>query len=82
MLKKWSPLLGGVILIAAAIAEVFGYADIAHGARAIGGATGVTEQSPVAAGDIAAFVTAASGAVSLGIGIWRKVSAEISKARG
>lgn len=80
-LKKWAPLLGGVVLIAANIAELTGQADIAAGLRGVGGATGVTNQAPFGAADVTAFLSAAVGVWTLGRGLIRKFTSEWQKAR-
>jgi hypothetical protein len=74
-IKRWTPVVGGGILVAFVILRLFGLNDLAQAIAGFGGAVGLTDQSPVG---IAELTAAAAGLT----GIVLKIRAEVQKARG
>lgn len=73
--KRYLPLAGSAVLVTVVLLRLFGYGQAAAAVETVGGIVGVTQQSPVGVGELAAAIAAASGVVL-------KVIAEVKKARG
>jgi len=74
-LKTWGPIIGGGVLIIAAVLQALGYGDAASVVSGAGQAVGVSGQSPVSATDVGQAVAQLVGGIALAIGIIRKLMA-------
>lgn len=71
---KWSPLIGGAYLVLVVGLRVAGMEDAAKAVESMGNLVGAANGSPVSYGELMAAAT-------LAVGIVRKVSAEVQKAK-
>jgi hypothetical protein len=74
-LKTWGPVIGGAVLILAAVLQALGYGDAANAVSGAGQAVGISGQSPVNATDVGQAVAQLVGGAALAIGIVRKLMA-------
>lgn len=74
-----APLVGGIGLIVCFILSAFGYADFAAGLQGALQLFGAADASPITTGDITTFASAVGSALALGVGIFRKLKASLSK---
>lgn len=72
--KRWVPLLGTAVLVTSVVLQLLGYGDVARQILGIAGAVGVSDQSAVPLGELAAAGAALSGVVL-------KILAQVKKAR-
>jgi len=72
--KRWAPLLGTALLASVVVLRLFGMNEAATTVESLGGATGLSAQSPVGYGELIA-----AGAALAGVGL--KVRSEWKKAR-
>lgn len=85
-LKTWKPVIGTVVLASAALLHVYNQHDLSKTATEVGAATGITEDAPVTAEEVAALaediaeLVTLLTAVGVGLGgVRRKVVAEYRK---
>lgn len=74
-LRTWAPVIGSSLLVAVVALRALGYTEAASAVEGLGGAVGITEQSPVGLGEL----TAAGAALT---GIVLKLRSAVRKARG
>ena len=72
--KRWLPLAGSAVLVTVVVLRLLGQTEAAGVVEMIANATGISAQSPVSAGELAAGIAA-------GLGIVLKVISEVQKAR-
>lgn len=73
--KRWVPLIGVAVLVAAELLKVFGQADAAQALTTLGGLLGFEDGSGIPKGEIAA-------AVAAGTGLVLKIASLLRAARG
>lgn len=73
-IRKYAPLIGSGILVAGVVLRLFGQAGAADAVEAVGGAVGLTTQSPVSGTELASAAAALAGIVA-------KIVAEVKKAK-
>lgn len=73
-IRRWAPLIGVALLASAVILRALGLEDMARLLEGIGGVTGLSEQSPVGLGELAAAVAAV-------VGVALKIAAVLRQAR-
>lgn len=73
-LKRWVPLAGTAVLVSAVVLQVLGYGDVAKNLLSIAGAVGLSDQSAVPVGELAAAAAALTGIVL-------KIRSQIQKAK-
>lgn len=71
-IKRWLPLLGVLLLAAVVVMRAFGLEGYAAALEQIGGLTGLSAQSPVGLGELAAAAAALTGVVLKVRAEWRK----------
>lgn len=72
--KRYAPLIGSAVLAISVVLRLFGQNEVADGITTLGGLVGVTQQSQIPVGEIAAACAALTGVVL-------KVVSEVKKAR-
>ncbi len=80
-IKRWAPLLGTAVLVAATVLRLLGQEDVAKAVETAGQVTGTAAQSPVSGQELAALVTQVLAAAAAATGIVLKIAAQVRKAR-
>lgn len=70
-LKRWAPLLGGVVLAGSAILKAVGQGELADSILSLGALFGFNSASPVSAGEFAAAVAVIFGIVRKFLALYR-----------
>ena len=63
LLGRWAPLVGGAVLVAAVVLRMAGQEELAASVLSLGGLFGLTGQSPVPVGELAAGAAVVWGIV-------------------
>lgn len=71
-LRRWAPLAGVVVLVAIVVLRLLGMNDLAQTLEQLGGVVGLTGDSPVGLGELAAAAAALTGVLIKIRNEWRK----------
>ena len=74
--KRWAPLIGSGVLVAAVVLRTFGLTDIATLLESLTGVVGLDEASPVSGAELAAAAAAMAGIVLKLVSVYKATKAE------
>lgn len=80
-LRTWGPIIGGLVVLAVAVLQVFGQHDAASLLLTLAAAVGLTQQSPVGVDESKQLVTLVVGASLFLWGVGRKFAARVREIR-